>query len=117
MAVFTHVPNTGHKIDVGGEFRHETVSRIIKVGKNTTEFSPGEMVYPYPLFAKNDIRRAGAIGGFSKYILILQAKRNHSLYAVDESISDRLASLIESFTVGYQETKHGMVRQESINTY
>lgn len=97
VAVFTHGPNTGHKITVGGEFGHETVSRVVKVGKNVTEFVPGERVYPYPRYAKNDTRRAGTIGGFSEYILIPQAKRNHSLYAVDEAISDRLASLIEPF--------------------
>lgn len=33
VAVFTHGLNTGHKIDVGGEFGHETVSRVVKVGK------------------------------------------------------------------------------------
>lgn len=30
VAVFTHGPNTGHKIDVGGEFGHETVSRVVR---------------------------------------------------------------------------------------
>lgn len=109
VAVFTHGPNTGHKIDVGGEFGHETVSRVVKAGKNVTEFVPGERVYPYPRYAKNDTRRAGTIGGFSEYILIPQAKRNHSLYAVDEAISDRLASLIEPFTVGCRAARRGMV--------
>ena len=109
VAVFTHGPNTGHKIDVGGEFGHETVSRVIKVGRNVTEFTPGERVYPYPRYAKNDTRRAGTIGGFSEYILLPQAKRNHSLYAVDEAISDRLASLIEPFTVGCRAARRGMV--------
>ena len=70
VAVFTHGPNTGHKVTVGGEFGHETISRIVKVGKNVTEFVPGERVYPYPHYAKNDTRRAGTIGGFSEYILI-----------------------------------------------
>ena len=41
VAVFTHGPNTGHKVTVGGEFGHETISRIVKVGKNVTEFVPG----------------------------------------------------------------------------
>ena len=60
----------------------------------------GERVYPYPLYAKNDTKRAGTIGGFSEYILVPEAKRDHSLYAVPEEISDRLACLIEPFTVG-----------------
>ncbi len=109
VAVFNHGPNTGHKISVGGEFGHETVSRVVKVGKNVTEFSVGERVYPYPRYAKNDTKRAGTIGGFSEYILVPNAKKSHSLYAVDERISDKLASLIEPFTVGCRAARRGMI--------
>ena len=109
VAVFTHGPNTGHKVTVGGEFGHETVSRVVKVGKNVTDFTVGERVYPYPRYAKNDTKRAGTIGGFSEYILIPNAKRDHSLYAVDERISDKLASLIEPFTVGCRAARRGMI--------
>ena len=66
VAVYTKGPNTGHKVNVGGEFGHETISRIVEVGKNVTDFKLGERVYPYPLFTKNDTRRAGTIGGFSE---------------------------------------------------
>lgn len=106
VAVFTHGPNTGHKVTVGGEFGHDTVSRVVKVGKNVTEFYVGERVFPYPLYAKNDTRRAGTIGGFSEYILIPNAKRNYSLYSVDERISDRLAQVLlnrSPWAVGQQE--------------
>ena len=109
VAVFSHGPNTGHKVTVGGEFGHETVSRVVKVGKNVKDFVEGERVYPYPRYAKNDTKRAGTIGGFSEYILIPEAKRNHSLYAVDERISDRLASLTEPFTVGCRAARRGMI--------
>ena len=109
VAVFFHGPNTGHKVTVGGEFGHETVSRVVKIGKNVTDFSVGERVYPYPRYAKDDTGRAGTIGGFSEYILIPNAKRNHSLYAVDDRISDRLASLIEPFTVGCRAARRGMI--------
>ena len=109
VAVFFRGPNTGHKVTVGGEFGHETVSRVVKVGRNVTEFSVGERVYPYPRYAKGDTRRAGTIGGFSEYILIPDAKRNHSLYPVDDRISDRLASLIEPFTVGCRAARRGML--------
>lgn len=54
VAVFTHGPNTGHKVTVGGEFGHETVSRVVKLGKNIREFTIGERVYPYPRYAKGD---------------------------------------------------------------
>lgn len=109
VAIFMHGPSTGHKVTVGGEFGHETVSRVIKASRHVTEFSVGERVYPYPLYAKNDTKRAGTIGGFSEYILIPNAKRNHSLYPVDERISDRLASLIEPFTVGCRAARRGMI--------
>lgn len=107
VAVYTKGPNTGHKVNVGGEFGHETISRIAAVGKNVTEFKVGERVYPYPLYTKNDTRRAGTIGGFSEYILVPEAKRDHSLYAVPEEISDRLACLIEPFTVGCRAARRG----------
>ncbi len=109
VAVFTHGPNTGHKITIGKDFGHETVSRVVKVGKNVTDFAVGERVYPYPRYAKGDTKRAGTIGGFSEYILIPNARKNHSLYAVDERISDRLASLIEPFTVGCRAARRGMI--------
>ena len=100
VAVYNHGPGTGHRITVGGEFGHETVSRVVAVGDKVTDFQIGERVYPYPRYAKNDTKRAGIIGGFSEYILIPQAGRNVSLYPVSEQIPDRLACLIEPFTVG-----------------
>ncbi len=111
-AVFFHGPNTGHKITVGGEFGHETVSVVEEIGKNVTDFKIGERVYPYPLFTKKDKGRAGTIGGFSEYILVENAKRNYNLYAVNEKIPDKLASLIEPFTVGCRAARRGMILQE-----
>ncbi|MGN1030439.1 MAG: zinc-binding dehydrogenase [Butyricicoccaceae bacterium] len=110
VAVFTHGPNTGHRITVGGEFGHETVSRVAAVGRNVTEFSVGDRVYPYPRYAKQDTRRAGTIGGFSEYILVPQAKKYHSLYPVSDAISDRLACLIEPFTVGCRAARRGQTK-------
>lgn len=107
VAVYTHGPGTGHRITVGEEFGHETVSRIVAVGKNVKDFKLGERVYPYPRYAKNDTKRAGTIGGFSEYILVPQAKRNYSLYTVSDKIPDRLACLIEPFTVGCRAARRG----------
>ncbi|MBR1693311.1 MAG: zinc-binding dehydrogenase [Lachnospiraceae bacterium] len=100
VAVYMHGPETGHKVTIGGEFGHETVSVISEVGANVTGFHVGDRVYPYPRYAKNDTRRAGTLGGFSEYIHIPEARLNHSLYLVPDEISDRLACLIEPFTVG-----------------
>lgn len=108
VAVYKNGPNTGHKIDVGGEFGHETVSRVVEVGRNVKAFTVGERVYPYPRYVKGDTKRAGTIGGFSEYILAVNAKKNDSLYEVDEKISDKLASLIEPFTVGCRAARRGM---------
>lgn len=107
VAVYKYGPETGHRITVGSEFGHETISRVAAVGKNIKEFSVGERVYPYPRYAKNDTKRAGTIGGFSEYILVPQAKKNHSLYEVPETIPDRLACLIEPFTVGCRAARRG----------
>lgn len=107
VAVYCHGPNTGHRVTVGEEFGHETVSKVVAVGKSVVDFQIGERVYPYPRYAKNDTKRAGTIGGFSEYILVPQAKRNHSLYAVPNEIPDRLACLIEPFTVGCRAARRG----------
>lgn len=108
VSVYKHGANTGHKVTVGGEFGHETVSRIVKVGKSITDLKVGDRVYPYPRFAKDDTRRAGTLGGFSEYIQVINAKPQHSLYFVPESISDKAACLIEPFTVGCRAARRGM---------
>ena len=95
VAVYKHGANTGHKVTVGGEFGHEMISRVVKVGKNITDFKVGDRVYPYPRYAKDDTRRAGTLGGFSEYIQVINAILDHSLYFVPESISDKVACLIE----------------------
>ena len=114
-AVWKYGPDTGHRITVGGEFGHETISRVVEVGKNVKEFTVGERVYPYPLFVKRDRSRAGTIGGFSEYILVENARRNFNLYPVDDRISDRLACLIEPFTVGCRAARRGMIPDGSRN--
>ena len=108
VAVYKHGANTGHKVTVGGEFGHETISRVVKVGKNITDFKVGDRVYPYPRYAKDDTKRAGTLGGFSEYIQVINARLNHSLYFVPESISDKTACLIEPFTVGCRAARRGM---------
>ena len=100
VAVYTHGPNTGHKVTIGGEFGHEMVSEVVSVGKNVKDIHVGQRVYPYPRLAKGDPRRAGTVGGFSEYVLIPNAKWNQQIYAVPEAISSKVASLIEPFTVG-----------------
>lgn len=100
VAVYMHGPNTGHRVTVGGEFGHEMVSEVIEVGKNVKDIHVGDRVYPYPLLAKGDPKRAGTVGGFSEYVLIPDAELGKQVYAVSDKIPSKTASLIEPFTVG-----------------
>lgn len=100
VAVYQHGPNTGHKVAVGGEFGHETVSRVAAVGADVTDIHVGERLYPYPLLATGDPSRAGTIGAFSEYILVPNAQIGRQVYRVPDVIPSRIACLIEPFTIG-----------------
>nr|WP_325195021.1 zinc-binding dehydrogenase [uncultured Oscillibacter sp.] len=110
-AVYTHGPGTGHKITVGGEFGHEAVCRVAAVGKKVTDFQVGDRVYPYPLLVTGDTSRAGTIGGFSEYILAPDPRPGRQLYRVPDSIPDKVACLIEPFTVGTRAARRSLPRQ------
>ncbi|MGN9135984.1 zinc-dependent alcohol dehydrogenase [Clostridium sp. HCP1S3_B4] len=100
VAVYTKGPGLGHKIDIGGEFGHEMISEVVQVGENVKDIHVGDRVYPYPLLAKGDSKRAGTVGGFSEYVLVPNAELNKVVYAVSDKIESKVASLIEPFTVG-----------------
>lgn len=100
VAVYLHGPNIGHRVTVGGEFGHEMVSIVSQVGDNVKDIKVGDRVYPYPRLVKGDTKRAGTVGGFSEYVLAPNVKLNEGVYLVPEAISDKVASLIEPFTVG-----------------
>lgn len=109
VAVYKYGTGTGHRITVGEEFGHETISEVAAIGKNVTEYQVGERVYPYPRLVKDDPKRAGTIGGFSEYIAARNVTKNHSLYKIDETIPDKVACLIEPFTVGCRTARRGML--------
>lgn len=111
VAVFNYGPNTGHRVNVGGEFGHEMVSEVVEVGKNITDISVGDRVYPYPLYVKDDTKRAGTVGGFSEYVLSINSKLNKSMYIVPDEISDIEACLIEPFTVGTRASRRSMPKE------
>ena len=111
VAVYQHGEHTGHRISIGEEFGHETVSKIVEVGDKVTDFVVGERVYPYPLFATRDTKRAGTIGGFSEYIKVPNAKKNYSFYEVDDKIPSKVACLIEPFTVGCRAVRRGQPKK------
>ena len=105
VAVYTHGPNTGHRITVGSEFGHEMISKVIQVGKNVKGIEVGMMVYPYPRLAKGDPKRAGTVGGFSEYVLIPNAELDKQVYDIPARIPAREACLIEPFTVGFRAAR------------
>lgn len=108
VAVYSHGPNTGHRITVGGEFGHEMVSEVVQVGKNVRDIHVGDRVYPYPRLAKGDPKRAGTVGGFSEYVLIPNAELGKQVYKVPDKISSKEASLIEPFTVGCRAARRSL---------
>ncbi len=110
VAVYRHGPHTGHKITVGGEFGHEMVSEVVEVGRDVQGIAVGDRVYPYPLLAKGDPKRAGTVGGFSEFVLIPNAKMNQQIYLVPDKIPSRVASLIEPFTVGTRAARRSNPR-------
>lgn len=111
VAVYTHGPATGHRVNVGGEFGHEMVSIACAVGKNVADIKVGDRVYPYPRTVKGDPKRSGTVGGFSEYVLAPQAKLNDGLYLVPDEISDKTAALIEPFTVGTRAARRSMPKK------
>jgi 2-desacetyl-2-hydroxyethyl bacteriochlorophyllide A dehydrogenase len=100
VAVYMHGPKTGHRVSIGGEFGHETVSEVTQVGKNVRNIYIGDRLYPYPRLAKGDPKRAGTLGGFSEYMLLPNPELGKSVYAVSDKIPSKEACLIEPFTVG-----------------
>ena len=105
VAVYTHGPNTGHKIVIGSEFGHEMISQVVQVGKNVKGIEIGMIVYPYPRLAKGDPKRAGTVGGFSEYVLIPNAELDKQVYDIPARIPPREACLIEPFTVGFRAAR------------
>lgn len=106
VAVYNHGTATGHKVGTEHEFGHEAISRVAAIGANVHDFTVGERVYPYPLYARGDTSRAGSMGAFSEYILVPNAKLNRELYKVPAAIDTRIATMIEPFTVGTDAARH-----------
>lgn len=86
----------------GSEFGHEMVGRVVEVGKAVEGLNVGDRVFPYPLYAKDDTRRSGSVGGFSEYVHIPNCRIDHSVYKLDDRISSKVGAMLEPFSVGAQ---------------
>lgn len=86
----------------GMEFGHEMVSEVVEVGKDVEGISVGDRAFPYPIYAKDDTKRSGSVGGFSEYVHIPNCRLNHSVYKVSDQIPNRVAAMLEPFAVGGQ---------------
>ena len=89
----------------GLEFGHEMVSEVVEVGKDVEGVAVGARVYPYPIFAKDDIMRPATVGGFSENVHIPNCRLGMSVFKVDDTISNKAAAMIEPFTVGGHSAK------------
>ena len=89
----------------GYEFGHEMVSEVVKVGKNVQGVKVGDRVFP-TFLAKGDIMRAATIGGFSEYIEIPHCVVDQSIYIISDKIENKVASLVEPFTIGARAVLH-----------
>ena len=89
----------------GLEFGHEMVSEVVEVGKDVQGIAVGDRVYPYPIFAKDDMMRPATVGGFSEYVHIPNCRLGMSVFKVDDTISNKAAAMIEPFTVGGHSAK------------
>lgn len=110
VAVYKHGTGLGHKITIGGEFGHEVVCRVKEKGRNVIGLEVGDRVYPYPRLVTGDKSRAGTIGGFSEYIKAPKANVGVEVYPVSDKISDKVAALIEPFTVGCRAARRSIPR-------
>lgn len=81
------------------------VSEVVEVESENTDFKVGQRVYPYPVYAAGDPRKAGMLGGFTEYLLIKNAKLNHDLYLVPDKLSNEVAAMTEPFTVATKAVK------------
>lgn len=86
----------------GMEFGHEMIGEVVEMGKNVEGLAIGDRVFPYPLYAKDDTKRSGSVGGFSEYVHIPNCRLNHSVYKISDKISSEIGSMLEPFSVGGQ---------------
>jgi L-iditol 2-dehydrogenase len=84
------------------EFGHEMVGYVYETGKNVTCVEKGTRVFVNPMtrLRTDDPSASVRAGGFSQYVLVQDAKLEHNLFILPDSLSFEDAVLIEPFSVG-----------------
>lgn len=83
------------------EFGHELAGIIEAKGDNVTDLEVGMFVAVNPITAKRAGRRfCLEVGGFSQYVLIEDAKKNHNLYPLNDDVTPEEGALVEPMSVG-----------------
>lgn len=83
------------------EFGHELAGIIEAKGDNVTDLEVGMFVAVNPITAKRAGRRYSLeVGGFSQYVLIEDAKKNHNLYPLNDDVTPEEGALVEPMSVG-----------------
>jgi threonine dehydrogenase-like Zn-dependent dehydrogenase len=90
---------SGVGVEAGVQFGHETAGYIVEVGREVKGLQEGDRVWINPMNAMPKYKTC-MLGGFSEYIRVPDAKPNHSLFLLPDTISWDEASLIEPFGVG-----------------
>ena len=111
VAAYLNGLNAAHRITVGSEFGHAMISEVVQVGRNVKDIAVGDIVYPYPQFAKGDPMREDTIGGFSEYVLVSNAEHDKQLYDIPVQIPPKTACLLEPFTVGFHAARRAAPKQ------
>lgn len=95
----------------GSLWGHELVGQIVEKGKDVTDFEIGDRVYPYSFTCMDE--PTSNLGGFCEYTKINHAQKDHSLFLIDDDITDNEAALLEPLTVGFHAAKRFDVAKDS----
>lgn len=85
-------------IPKGSVIGYEFCGKLVAVGKQVEGFKVGDRVVVNPMY--NGIGLGISPGGFAKFVRVDQAKRNHNMFIIPNSITSEKGALIEPFSVG-----------------
>lgn len=83
------------------EFGHELAGIIEAKGDEVTDLEVGMFVAVNPITAKRAGRRYSLeVGGFSQYVVVEDAKKNHNLFPLSADVTPEEGALVEPMSVG-----------------